>query len=368
MSTSNRQLSDESREAAAEWCLRLSDGPLSLEDQQAFEDWIASDADHQALFERTVVAWTAIEHQAAQPEMLRMRGETLDNIHKASSRRWSRPGIMWRQAVAIAACFMIMIAAGTWWRYAPVSYETGTGERRVVALADGSSISLDAATRVDVRFLGDRRELWLRRGRAKFTVAKDALRPFSVEAGSRMVVATGTQFSVERIAREVRVILYEGHVAVMDTSRPKPQVLASRPGSVTAERALAPGHQLIISDEDRALASARPLAKADMPPIPRIVSVDPGRSVAWEGGLLEFVDEPLNTAIERMNRYGTTALSADAGAGRTILISGQFEGGNTDAFVEGVTSLFPVEAVRRPDGTIELRTVRARKVTKIENL
>jgi transmembrane sensor len=263
---------------------------------------------------------------------------------------------MWQKAAAIAACFIIMIAVGTWWRYAPTTYETGTGERRVIALADGSSLSLDAATRVDVRYLGDRRQLWLQRGRAKFTVAKDALRPFSVEAGSRMVVATGTQFSVERLAKEVRVVLYEGHVAVMDVSQPQPRTLAAGPGSIAAERALAPAHQLIIPDQEPSLPLTGPFASRDPASTARIVSIDPGRSVAWEGGLLEFANEPLNSAIERMNRYGTRVLSVDAAAGQTIMISGQFEGSNTDAFVEGVTSLFPLEAVRRPDGVIELRS------------
>lgn len=73
-------------------------------------------------------------------------------------------------------CLILFIGADL---VAPFSatYQTGVG-RRVVALADGSMLSLDASTRVDVRYLGDRRELWLRSGRAKFVVAKDPLRLF----------------------------------------------------------------------------------------------------------------------------------------------------------------------------------------------
>jgi transmembrane sensor len=341
-----RQLSDEARETAAEWCARLSDGPLGPREQLSFQGWLDSDPEHPALFERTVVAWGAIEDQASQPELLKMRGDALDNVHRAGRRRWSRPGFDWRQLLALAACLLIVVGIGSWARYAPTTYETGIGQRQVVALSDGSSISLDAATRVDVRYLGDRRELWLEHGRAKFSVAKDPLRPFSVQAGDRMVIATGTQFSVEKLADEVRVVLYEGHVAVVDTSRRKSRPLVLGEKRIPTEQALSPGRELVIPDV--ALPNALPAA--------RIMDVDPGRSLGWETGLLEFTDEPLGSAVERMNRYGTQKLRVTGTADRAIPISGQFEGGDTEAFVEGVTSVFPVKAVRDADGTIELRS------------
>ena len=45
--------------------------------------------------------------------------------------------------------------------------------------------------------------LRLESGRAAFDVAKDAQRPFSVAVGDRVVVATGTEFSVEKVNREI---------------------------------------------------------------------------------------------------------------------------------------------------------------------
>ena len=357
MSEPARELSEATREAAAEWCARLSDGPLGPRDRQSFQAWLDSGPEHPALFERTVVAWTAIEDQAAQPELLRMRGDALESIHRAGRRRWNRPTAMWRQALAIAACLLLLIGGGGWWRYAPTSYRTGTGERRVIALADGSTISLDAATRVDVRYLGDRRELWLDQGRAKFSVAHDPLRPFSVQAGDRMVIATGTQFSVEKLSGEVRVVLYDGHVAVMDTSRPTPRPLAIGPTRAPSEQALAPGRELIIPDAVPVMLASREQMQSSAPPLAHILQVDPGRTLGWEAGILEFADEPLGDAVERMNRYGTHKLRIADASVRAMPISGQFEGGNTAAFVEGVTSVFPVKAVDEPDGDILLRTV-----------
>src|SRR3546814_3322622 len=85
-------------------------------------------------------------------------------------------------------------------------------------LDDDSRLSLDANTRVRVKYSRAGRQLWLEEGRARFEVAKDPLRPFSVAAAGKIVVETGTEFSVELLGRETRVILYEGHVAVLNGS------------------------------------------------------------------------------------------------------------------------------------------------------
>ncbi len=359
MNPSSPPVFESAREAAADWCGRLSEGPLGLSDQQVFQDWLDSDPRHPALFERTVVAWMAIEDQASQPEMLRMRGDALDRIHRAGRLRWKKPKISWKEALAIAASLVLFIGTAIWWRYAPTVYETGVGERQVVALTDGSTVSLDAATRIDVRYRGDRRELWLDHGRAKFSVAKDPLRPFSVQAANRMVIATGTQFSVEKLSADVRVILYEGHVAVMDTSRSRVRALTFGPRRAAVDQALVPGRELIIADEAAGSSSGQGPLGPRPPAAVRVVVVDAGRSLEWEGGLLEFSDEPLGSAAERMNRYGTHKIRIDSASVRTVAISGQFEGGNTDAFVEGVTSVFPVKAVPLPNGDIELRATQS---------
>ena len=235
--------------------------------------------------------------------------------------------------------YRLTLAAGLWWRYIPTRYQTGIGERRVVALADGSSVSLDAASEVDVRYLDGRRRLWLRKGRAMFTVAKDPLRPFSVEAGDRMVVATGTRFSVEKLKGEVRVVLFEGHVAVTGPREGgKPAApIRLRDGAGPADEQLVPGREMVV-------AEAAPLAQ--------VATVDPAQAAGWEAGLLQFSDQPLALAVQQMDRYSPIRLTVGDAAAAAIPISGQFRSGDTDAFVEGVTAVFPVTAEKKDDGEI----------------
>jgi transmembrane sensor len=222
---------------------------------------------------------------------------------------------MWAASVAIA----IFLGAAVWWQVSPQHFSSGIGERRTVPLADGSVISLDAASEVLVRYSTEQRTLHLVRGRAKFDVAKDPHRPFRVHAADREIVATGTAFSVEIVQKEVRIVLYEGQVSVVGPS----------PSERTA---LSPGHELIA-----------PISVARV----QIRPVDATRALSWESGRLEFVDEPLASALERVNRYTRTPISIGDTAAASVRISGIFAAGDTRAFIEGVTAVSSLSAEER---------------------
>src|SRR3546814_14300232 len=114
-------------------------------------------------------------------------------------------------------------------------YRTVLGERRVVTLADGSTVSLDAASEVRVAYSERARELALVRGQARFDVAHDPRRPFAVQARDQRVVAPGTAFNVDLFGPQVLITLIEGHVPVLDAT--------SSPAAPTAQPvALRPGH------------------------------------------------------------------------------------------------------------------------------
>jgi len=336
MSAAQDNLLTTRREAALAWCLRVAEGELGASEREAFDAWLAADAGNPALFDEAVVLWGAVEDQAGSPEMVVLRGQALESARHANMRRWARARFFSPRAMAVAATLLVAVLAGVWSFGLPQSYRTGVGERQVVALADGSKLSLDADSLVTVRYSQSRRELVLKRGRARFTVAKNPLRPFTVTSAGRTVVAVGTEFSVERLGHQVRVILYEGKVSVLSQSspiaapRPIPIGAAHRP----AEIALKPGGELIM---------------ADTAPVADLEPADLSRSLSWEGGQLVFKNEPLSAAVERVNRYADRKIRiADPAAGN-VLISGVFAAGDTEAFVDGVTAVFPVRAQQRND-------------------
>jgi transmembrane sensor len=320
-------------EHAAHWCLAFAEGPLTPTDQKTFDRWLAQPDNAQAFSEAANV-WDAIDVVSDRPELIHMRSAALEAFRHASRQRWARRvSIKWAWVGGIAASLLVAAVATTL-LYEPTRvYRTGIGERQVAMLDDGSKLSLDAATEVDVRINRGRRELVLVRGRAKFNVAKDPLRPFSVTAGDKIVVATGTAFTVEMLDRQVRVLLYEGHVAVLDRDSHTP---ISRAGShlgskTTADQMLMPGKELVTSLG----ATTGSLQAANVQ-----------QSLSWEADQLTFDDEPLGSAVARINRYSKETLYVGDPEAARARINGVFTAGDTEAFVEAVTILTPVRAVR----------------------
>ncbi|MDZ4376318.1 MAG: hypothetical protein U1C74_33460, partial [Phenylobacterium sp.] len=162
-------------------------------------------------------------------------------------------------------------------------------------------------------------------------------------AADKVVVATGTAFSVELVRREVRVVLYEGRVALLQ--RKGPNAAASRLAPtrrMAEERLLEPGREVTLPEVPAAATLGAP------PPAPRAAStvsaVDPVRSLSWEAGLLVFENEPLSVVVERMNRYAERPIRlGDANVG-DLHVSGVFRAGDTDALTQGLNAAFNVRS------------------------
>ena len=318
---------------AADWCVRMADGDLTEAEDGEFNAWCDRDERNVVAFEVVARAWDAVGRAAAAPTMLGLRRAALDDLHRASAFRWRRkPALRWF-ALAASVVLAVALAFGVM-NTLPRTYNTGLGERRVITLADGSKVSMDGATQVRVLYAKGRRQFWLKSGRAKFNVAKDPVRPFTVTAGGQMVVATGTQFSVELLRNQVRVALYEGHVTVWRASQKPGALQPIMAGDKVAEQVLTPGRELVAATNS---ASGQ------------VVDSDPVRSLSWEAGELIFQNESLASAVERINRYAERPLRVTEGAGRDIRISGVFSAGDTEGFVQGVVSLFPLRVVRSGD-------------------
>ena len=318
-------------EEAGAWCLRIAEGSQDPEQMAELEAWLATDPLNRAAFDKALFVWEAMGAEGASSALLEYRVDALQSLRDEPAPDRTTAS-RWRWMAAAAALALLLTAGFLFLRDATIAYETGIGERRVAMLADGSRVSLDGATRLEADFSPHRRELRLLAGRAKFDVASDPLRPFVVTAGERSVVAIGTSFTVELVGGQFRVALYEGDVRVLDgrADRAIGQPDATSPTIGRGDRGLVPGRELVFSAQS---------------PDGAIVRIsDPARSLAWETGQLSFDDEPLAMVVERINRHTTARfVVGDAAAARTR-VSGVFDAGDADAFLEGVTGVFPVRA------------------------
>jgi len=306
-------------EAAARWCMRLCEGQMTNAARAEFVHWLNSDPLHRAAFDQAVATWEEVHAAQAHPELLVLRVEALESLRRAQRARAGRrsPGTRVSWLLGTSVALAILFAIGVRWPLNLGEFSSGIGERRTVPLADGSLVSLDASSEVRVRYSAAQRTLHLVRGRAKFDVAKNAGRPFLVHAADREIVATGTAFSVEIVQKQVRVILYEGQVSVEGLGQRIP---------------LLAGQELIAT-----IALAQTHTEA----------IDVTHSLSWENGQLEFVREPLASAVERVNRYARNPVSVGDSVAANVPISGVYTAGDTQAFIEGVTAVSPLRAEER---------------------
>ena len=230
---------------------------------------------------------------------------------------------------AIAASLLIGLVgiSGYWWLVLPDDYRTAIGERRVITLSDGSKLSLDADSEVTVRYGKHDRSLHLLKGQARFDVAHDKTRPFSVVAGNQKVIATGTAFNIDMAGPKVLVTLIEGHVVVLDEIE----------GSTTMPAV--PGRHVVELKAGQQLAAgARGAAPDRARQHPTGHRLDPRPDHA-------SMTSRCSSVVDRVNRYGGTQIviaSPEVGA---MKISGVFNAGDTLGFVEIVTHYLPVKAV-----------------------
>ncbi len=146
----------------------------------------------------------------------------------------------------------------------------------------------------------------------------------------------GTEFSEELLRQEVRVILYQGRVMV-----------AQAPERVVSPRVCRNRCRAIRMSY---LLQARSFLCPSAGNSPRSSTSIWLKRPAWESGQLVFEDEPLATAVERINRYSVEKLVVADSAASRVLVSGVFTAGETATFIKGVTTLWPVRAVKFRSG------------------
>ncbi|WP_309643252.1 FecR domain-containing protein [Phenylobacterium sp.] len=316
-------------DAAATFLARRAEG-LTAGETRLLADWLAADADHRAAFARAERGWQAFEGAETDEILAAMRA------HALAPRR--RAGAGWRPMAAAAALVLAIGAAGLLsvpdlnpWRSPPgvevaaytAAYTSARGEVREVPLPDGSTLTLDADSAVQVRFEADGRAVQLGRGRARFAVAPQPARPFSVTAGDHRVVAVGTRFDVNLAAGTLTVTLLEGRLSI------------AGPGGVSALQA----GQQYVSRAGKSVVSGFVAAE--------------GQAGAWRRGLLTFDDAPLTEAVAEVNRYSQNQIVARDPAVTGLRVSGQFRAGEAGRFAETLAELHGLQVVRRP-GELEI--------------
>lgn len=310
------------RDDAARWFVRLQEPAVSADEQQRFDAWLNQHPQHRDEFQLLQGLWTAADLLPA-PRLKAL-------AENQPARRERRP--LLRYAVA-ASVLAVALGLGLFsglnhpGGYS-AEFSTALGERKHVALPDGSVIDLNSRSRLQVRYETDRRLIELSEGEAMFSVEHDSARPFVVEAGSGKITVTGTRFDVRRDVTQTRVAVEQGTVKVQGHDAPDNEFINLTAGLGTHV------------DAQGKVAAA--------------YAVNPAELTAWRGGKLVFNNARLSEVAAEVSRYREQPLTVGNPDVANLRLTSVFKSDDTDALLKALPSILPVAIRTLADGSQEI--------------
>ncbi|MEP9359691.1 FecR domain-containing protein [Sphingomonas sp. KR3-1] len=301
-------VSQDIAEDARNWVIRLQD--TAFADWDAFADWLERDPAHLAAYN------VAIETDDAMAALFRTAPSADEPVQDLEPVARPQRRLAWISGGAVAAALALIVGWTSLSGPAAQHYATGPGERREVALADGSKMILNGATQVA---LVDKREAELVAGEALFEVRHDAAHPFIVKTGDAVLQDAGTVFNVVRDESGLRVSVAEGAVIY------QPQADAVR---------LSPGDALSVP-------------AAGKPEVTRTLAADVG---SWRGGQLVYRNVSLERVAADVSRNLGIPVRAGRGAGDIAFTGTISTQGGPGAVIERIAALTGTRATRAGKG------------------
>ena len=307
------ELSEQVLREASDWFARLNGGDAGADDRARLAAWLTARPENRQAYDFVVetcgIAATVLERAPLRAP----------SVSRRPIRHWAAlGGGLALAAMLVAAVGFIVLMPRTTDRYA-----TAIGEIRSVALADGSTLTLNGATTLDVTFTHGRRDLDLRGGEVFIAVGHDTRR-FVVHAGGRTIEDIGTAFDVDTNGQNVDVAVGEGTVKISD---PDDAVVLSKGQAVTYAA-------------DRILSATRTVASQQVG--------------TWRLGVLSYDQVPLEWLVADLNRQfdGGIAIPDPQLAAMPITLTLKLH--DRDTTVGTLEKLLPVHAVGGGAGAIEL--------------
>ncbi|MBK0002457.1 MULTISPECIES: ferric citrate uptake sigma factor regulator FecR [Erwiniaceae] len=300
------RVSEQQRQAlkmAASWYATFCAGDTTAQQHARWQQWLQQHEDHRW-------AWQRVESLQNQLQTLpgHLSYQTLNQANLTRRR--------------VLKSLLVLLGVGSGWQLwqSPLGlslradYSTATGEMRSVRLSDGSQMTLNTASAVQVEFTGSQRTIHLQRGEIAITTAADAQqRPFRVATADGMLRALGTEFSVRLWpdATELSVQQHAVEATLADDAR-----------------------QLRVVQQGQTLRFSRSSFGEILPLV--------ANSSSWTRGLLSVSNRPLGEVIAEVARYRLGMLICDDSAAE-LRVSGTFPLQDTDRLLAVLAQTLPIK-------------------------
>jgi transmembrane sensor len=321
-------------EEAAGWFVEFNTADPDTEQRLAFDAWIRASPEHLRAFIEVAALWHDVAPVArswtsdTEALIARARAEaaivTLSAQHAVERERPMRRWPRW--SLAAAALVGVIAATGAsvaWHRFhdQPAYATTQLAEQHSIRLEDGSTVVLNARSRVRVDFTRELRTVELLEGQALFQVTRSVDRPFIVRSGDTWVRALGTQFDIDRKRDGTVVTVLEGRVGVVND----PSIARTSAGTLLASAGPDRRNREDTSDPHRwILLSAGEQLRVVAGKAARTARTDAASASAWTQGRLVFESASLAEVAEEFNRYSARKLVVEDQGATPLHLSGVF--------------------------------------------
>ena len=326
-------------EQAAAWHARMAADDVTPQDWEDLRAWLEQHPAHRDTFESLERMSGALRSLGDEP-MLQALHDSAPNIAAMSGDAEIvpfRPGKARRtwalqpRQMAIAASVLVALIVpllyfmGDEQTTEATDYETVVAERKSIDLEDGTSLTLNADSKVTVTVSEDERNVSLWRGDVFLDVAAETDRAFTVSVGDHRVIVVGTAFDIRYRDDPARVTVYEGQVRV---------VLAVEEQGPDSEVALSAGQQLILT------AGAVPT---------KLGEDELEKSADWRNGWLHFEDSTLAEVVRELKPYLDKPIVLTSRRVGELAVGGSFNVDDVDSMLTALETLLPIIVIRESD-------------------
>lgn len=301
------------------------------------ESWINSNPQNGKTFQRIKTIWEETgkvrplsEVQETEAAWQKIKAEIKTKPNTAS--KWKTLSFILPRAAAAVLVFTSMIIFYLTQKnqgnqfVKMIEISTQKGEKRELALADGSTVWLNAESTIKYPqdFKGDTREIYLD-GEAYFKVSHNPSKPFKVNTEDITTTVLGTEFNVQAYPEQnnIQIALDQGKVAV---------------NYKNDKMLLEPGKLINYNKATHKLNKQSILDKHNQ----------------WRNNVLALNNIPLSEAVKIIERWFGVKIIVENDKLNTCLVTTSFKEPKVDAVLEILTSILSIES-KQVDGVYYIK-------------
>jgi len=316
------------QQTAIQWFLRMQDNEVEDSVRTKFEVWLMESTANQEAYLEVSKLWDRFDSPAALEKLAVAMDQKsfFDKRERDNRFKKTVAGVLSAIAISIASLYSYQYLQSQ--PVMQLATQATFGEVESKRLEDGTVLTMNTGTDIEVTYYRDRRLVKLKRGEAIFNVARDESRPFIIDSGHARVSVLGTRFAVNRMQKLIRISVDHGLVKVEKQNAK---------GEASAPLMLHKGE----------VAEVR-LEQASPTRLDRQAS----DAFTFEKGVITFDKASIDEIAETLTRYRKTPVIAQAYLADNRQITAVINANSIETFLRRLPDMAPVKVTTTPDQTL----------------